>query len=81
MKTFELGDLAKLSVRGQLSLCGGIGGDSFGVVIGTPNTIPNMPPTCVKVKWMVGMDKISATMHIDYIELVDGSDKKCPPNT
>ena len=68
---YEIGDLVRLSVCGRINLCKGIDDGSIGVVSGTPDTVPNMSFTCVKVKWMVGYTSDESTMHIDYIEKLD----------
>ena len=71
---YEIGDLVRLSVCGRINLCKGIDDGSIGVVSGTPDTVPNMSFTCVKVKWMGGHHDVpwqESTMHIDYIEKLE----------
>ena len=68
---YEIGDLVRLSVCGRINLCKGIDDGSIGMVSGTPNTVPKIPFSCVKVKWMVGYTSGESTMHIDYIEKLE----------
>ena len=68
---YEIGDLVRLSLCGRINLCKGIDDGSIGMVSGTPNTVPKIPFSCVKVKWMVGYTSDESTMHIDYIEKLE----------
>ena len=68
----QIGDLVQISFRGKMAL-GYFDLPTIGVVTSFISS------NHVVVKWLCGYQK--SRMHLDFIEKVESSDKKCPLKT